>query len=156
MPIPIRPVKCIQIGLFHWCTKRQSHSDLSRASRLVSNDGTYARALPAAREPSLLANCHENLDRSRLLEYTRKPSLLRVSPPCYARALPSSKLVTWYPCAGIYVLQDPTCSQGPYKRPKIGHALLSKRTRHPEIIYPLPTQSAISRHWFNIYHECLK
>ena len=76
MPIPLQPVTCIYIGLYYCWLKRQYHSDLSLASRSVSNAGTYVRALLDAREPSLLAICHEHLDRSQLTEHKRDPSLL--------------------------------------------------------------------------------
>ena len=52
--------------------------------------------------------------------------------------------MTWKPCTGLYVLHYPARSQGPCKRPKIMHSLLSKRALYQRL-FALSQQIMLSR-----------
>ena len=90
-------------------------------------------------EPSLLRAIHPCSQTVTSIYIALDYWNIRAGPPCYARALPACELVTWQPYTGLYVPQDPDCSRGPCKSPKSGHSLLSKRARHWESIWSLPT-----------------
>ena len=62
-------------------------------------------------------------------------------PLCYTRALPARKLVTWQPCPGLYIIQDPDCSRGPCKRPKTGTPCFPRGLNTGRVF-------ALSQHYF--------